>query len=127
MQSWLGRLAAATLMVFAAFALAADPASAHHGWRWAEGENSEISGTIKSTKLGNPHGLVMLDVGGEEWTVEVGQPWRNDQAGLKDNLLAVGVKMTVQGHRSVDKNQKVFKAERVMIGGKSYNLYPDRD
>lgn len=120
-------LALLTLLLFGAFTLASAPLSAHHGWRWAENENSEISGTIKSTKLGNPHGLVYIDVGGEEWTVEVGQPWRNDRAGLKDNLLAAGVKMTVQGHRSIDKAQKVFKAERVIIDGKTYDLYPERD
>lgn len=115
------------LALFTAVTLGSVPLSAHHGWRWAENENSEISGTIKSTKLGNPHGLVYLDVNGEEWTVEVGQPWRNDKAGLKDNLLAVDVKVTVQGHRSLDKAQKVFKAERVIIEGKTFDLYPERD
>ena len=35
--------------------------------------------------------------------------------------------MTVQGHRALDKSEKLIKAERVVIGGKSYNLYPDRD
>jgi hypothetical protein len=105
----------------------AQTAAAHHGWRWAEEGNSEITGTIKTVKLGNPHGLLTLEVNGEEWTVEVGQPWRNDQAGLTADKLVTGVSLTVQGHRSADKNQKVFKAERVVIDGKLYNLYPDRD
>jgi hypothetical protein len=34
-------------------------------------------------QLGNPHGIVIFVVDGEEWTAEVGQPWRNEQAGLK--------------------------------------------
>ena len=102
-------------------------AAAHHGWRWAEDGNSEITGKITSVKLGNPHGLVMLEVSGEEWTAEVGQPWRNHQAGLTDDKLTAGVTLTIKGHRSADKNQKVIKAERVVIDGKIYNLYTDRD
>jgi hypothetical protein len=35
--------------------------------------------------------------------------------------------MTIHGHRAIDKNKKVIKAERVIIDGKTYNLYPDRD
>lgn len=102
-------------------------ASAHHGWRWAESDNSEITGTIKSKTLGNPHGTVVLDVNGEEWTAEVGQPWRNDRAGLTAEIMAMGVTMTVKGHRATDKTKKVIKAERVVIDGKTYELYPERD
>jgi hypothetical protein len=117
-------LALAALIVGAVLAPAAN---AHHGWRWAENENSEITGTIKSVRLGNPHGEMTIVVSGEEWTAEIGQPWRNEQAGLTPALLAEGTPVTVQGHRALDKSQKVIKAERVVIGGKSYNLYPDRD
>jgi hypothetical protein len=102
-------------------------ATAHHGWRWAEADNSEITGTIKRTQLGNPHGLLYIDVSGEEWTAEVGQPWRNERAGLTNNMLAQGVTITIRGHRATDKNQKVIKAERVVIDGKTYELYPERD
>jgi hypothetical protein len=99
----------------------------HHGWTWAEGENFELTGVIKSAKLGNPHGLLKVDAKGDEWTVEVGQPWRNARAGLKDSMLAKGVEATFQGHRAKDSKLKVMKAERVVIKGKVYNLYPDRD
>jgi hypothetical protein len=120
------------LMVLALAALIAGTVlvpvtSAHHGWRWAENENSEITGTIKSVRLGNPHGEMTILVNGEEWTAEIGQPWRNEQAGLTPALLAEGTSVTVQGHRALDKSEKLIKAERVVIGGKSYNLYPDRD
>lgn len=120
-------LAALALIVFGALAFASNPLSAHHGWRWAESGNSEITGAIKSTKLGNPHGLVFIEVEGEEWTVEIGQPWRNDRVGLTDKVLATGVSLTARGHRGLDEKQRVFKAERVVIDGKTYDLYPDRD
>jgi hypothetical protein len=112
----------------AAFAAAASlPAFGHHGWAWAEDANSEIAGTIVSTKLGNPHGEVTVDVGGVPWIVEVGQPWRNQRAGLGDGLLGKGVKLKAVGHRHADPGQHVFKAERIVIDGKTYDLYPDRD
>ena len=125
MQNW--RIAMIAVALAASFGASVLSAQAHHGWRWAENENSEITGTIKSKKLGNPHGTVVLDVNGEEWTAEVGQPWRNDRAGLTAEILATGVTITIKGHRAADKNKKVIKAERVVIDGKTYELYPGRD
>ncbi|HEX6704209.1 MAG TPA: DUF6152 family protein [Albitalea sp.] len=108
-------------------ALVSLPASAHHGWAWAEEANSELSGLITAVKLGNPHGELKLDANGETWIVEVGQPWRNERAGLKDEMLVKGVKLKVVGHRHADPAKKVFKAERVFIDGRKFDLYPDRD
>jgi hypothetical protein len=102
-------------------------AVAHHGWSWAEPEYSELTGVIKTVRLGNPHGRLTLDANGEEWVAEVGQPWRNERAGLKDEMLKQGVRVTISGHRSARPGEKVIKAERVMIDGNTYNLYPDRD
>jgi hypothetical protein len=101
-------------------------AQAHHGWAWAEDAVFEITGVIKSTKLGNPHGILKIDAKSEEWTVEVGQPWRNERAGLKDAMLVKGVELTIQGHRAKDPKLKVVKANRVVIKGQTYNLYPER-
>ena len=116
------------LVASAAIAIAASmPAFAHHGWAWAEDGNSELAGVIVAAKLGNPHGELTLDVSGVKWVVEIGQPFRNERAGLKDEMLVKGVKLTVAGHRHVDPKKKVFKAERVFIDGKKFDLYPDRD
>ena len=89
--------------------------------------NSELTGTIVAAKLGNPHGELTLAVDGANWIVEVGQPWRNERAGLKDAMLVKGVKLTVSGHKHSDPKKKVFKAERLVIDGKTYDLYPDRN
>ncbi|HEY9536722.1 MAG TPA: DUF6152 family protein [Kiloniellaceae bacterium] len=102
-------------------------ALAHHGWRWAEDGNFELTGIIETVQLGNPHGVLTVDAEGEVWTVEVGQPWRNEQAGLTDEMLAVGREVTISGARSADHSEKLVKAERVIIDGKVYNLYPDRN
>ncbi|HXV80961.1 MAG TPA: DUF6152 family protein [Candidatus Binatia bacterium] len=114
------------LLVLATGVSLTQAASAHHGWGWATDEEFELSGTITAVRLGNPHGEVTLDVKGEKWVIEVGQPWRNERAGLTPKLLSKGQIITAHGHRSAKKEQRLMKAERVVIEGKSYNLYPDR-
>ncbi|WP_372996697.1 DUF6152 family protein [Marinobacter sp.] len=111
--------------VIAAF-LTASAAQAHHGWAWATDEEFEITGVIQSVRLGNPHGEVTLSVDGEAWTVEVGQPWRNDRVGLTKEMLSEGREITVHGHRSAKERERLVKAERVVIDGKDYDLYPGR-
>ena len=59
-------------------------AMAHHGWSWTTGGNIQITGVILEARLGNPHGVLLLGVEEERWTAEVGQPWRNARAGLKE-------------------------------------------
>ncbi len=118
-------LFAMTAVVFAAmFSLSA---GAHHGWSWTTGGNIDLTGVIKSVSLGNPHGIVRVDVEGEEWTVEVGQPWRNDRAGLEDDDLAPGVELRVIGEPSANESERRVKAERLYIDGNEYALYPGRD
>lgn len=97
------------------------PAAAHHGW--TGGETLELTGTITALQLGNPHGELTLDVEGERWTVEVGQPWRNDRAGLEEGDLAEGVEIRVSGERS---GERLMKAEQLWIDERHYVLYPDR-
>lgn len=99
---------------------------AHHGWGWATGEEFEITGEIVEVRLGNPHGEVELLVDDVVWVVEVGQPWRNDRAGLSDRLIK-GTTITVHGHRSAKESEKLVKAERVVIDSQDYNLYPNRE
>ncbi len=99
----------------------------HHGWGWATDEEYEITGEVTDLRLGNPHGELTLNVDGSEWTVEVGQPWRNDRVGLSPELLQPGATITAHGHRSAKQGELLLKAERIVINGKDYNLYPDRD
>ena len=102
------------------------PVGAHHGWGWATDEEFEVAGTVKTVRHGNPHGTMRLVTRSGEWTVEIGQPWRNARAGLDAQLLRPGTRLLVHGHRSARKSERLMKAERIVIAGKSYNLYPDR-
>ncbi|MFZ7127134.1 MAG: DUF6152 family protein [Desulfobacterales bacterium] len=117
---------ASILLIFSCGFGLPQEAVAHHGWAWATDEEFEITGRILEVRLGNPHGEVTLDVNGESWIVEVGQPWRNERAGLTEELLGVGRLITAHGHRSAGEGEKVVKAERVVIDGSQYDLYPDR-
>jgi hypothetical protein len=114
-------------IALAAVAMFTTRGFAHHGWAWADGDNFELTGVIQSAKLGNPHGLLTVVSQNSDWIVEVGQLWRNARAGLKDAMLVKGVELTAQGHRAKDHNVRRMKAERIVIKGKVYNLYPDRD
>lgn len=117
-----GRAALLAALVFAAV-----PVSAHHGWNWTTGENVELTGTITGTRLGYPHGEVDLDVDGERYTVEVGQPWRNDRAGLDEDDFAQGREIRVEGEVPSDSDARVLKVERLWLDGELHELYPDRE
>ncbi|MBY8977183.1 hypothetical protein KHP62_15300 [Rhodobacteraceae bacterium NNCM2] len=115
------------LLSLLALPVMAPPARAHHGWRWTTGKNIQVEGIITSARLGNPHGLVEIDVEGEIWTAEVGQPWRNERAGLTDADFATGREIMVEGEPSADINDRRVKVERLWFDGKKYELYPERD
>lgn len=122
------RLRAALLAFALAFLLAPGGAAlAHHGWSWTSGGNVELTGVIRSARLGNPHGILEVDVDGENWRVEVGQPWRNDRAGIPDGALAPGVEIRVEGEPSADVSERRLKAERLWLDGRLHDLYPRRD
>lgn len=116
---------AAILALWIALPLGA--ALAHHGWSWTTGDNVVVFGVIKTATLGNPHGILELDVEGETWTAEVGQPWRNSRAGLEDGDLAPGVEVRIIGEPSANIEDRRVKAERLFIGEREYILYPRRD
>ena len=107
--------------------LSAGTALAHHGWSWTTGGNIELTGTIVTARLGKPHGVLEVDVEGETWTVEVGQPWRNERAGIRDGDLVRGVEIRVEGEPSADASARRVKAERLWIDGELHDLYPGRD
>lgn len=107
-------------------ALLAAPALAHHGWGWTAGDTHSVTGTVTAANLGNPHGILTVEAEGEEWTVEVGQPWRNAQAGLSDDMLAPGAEVMILGERHADPSILTLKAEVVVIDGTEHVLYPDR-
>lgn len=113
------------LWMTGAFALVG-PALAHHGWRWTDSGDFELTGLVTAVRLGNPHGVLTIDADGEIWTAEIGQPWRNAQAGLTEDMLVPGTEVIVLGKRHADPSKLLMKAEAITIDGRTYVLYPDR-
>jgi hypothetical protein len=110
----------------AAFAfIAALPALAHHGWAWTEDGFFELEGLIADIYIGNPHATLDVDVEGEIWRVELAPPSRTIAAGFTEGVAKKGDEVTAIGHRSKDSVEKRMKAVRLVIGGKTYDVYPD--
>ena len=103
------------------------PGFAHHGWSWTTGGNIQLTGIIVEARLGNPHGELLIDAEGDRWVAQVGQPWRNERAGLKDGDLAPGTEIKVEGEPSANLEDRLLKVERLWIDGTKYELYPKRN
>jgi hypothetical protein len=106
--------------------LVASSAVAHHGWSWTVEEQSELTGTIQEIFLGNPHAVLKVEAADGLWTVELAPLSRTIAAGFDENAAKVGDQVTAIGNRSADPNEKRMKAVRIIVNGKTYDVYPDR-
>jgi len=107
--------------------LSALPMPAHHGWAGQGDEEFEISGTVeKAVSLAGPHATMKIKVAGKVWDITLAPPARTEKAGLKEDTLPLGAKVTVHGHRNRDAAKLEIKTERVTWEGKTFNVYPDR-
>ncbi|MET0940567.1 MAG: DUF6152 family protein [Mesorhizobium sp.] len=106
--------------------LAAAPALAHHGWSWTDEGFFQLKGIITEVYIGNPHATLDVDAEGEIWRVELAPPSRTIAAGFTDQVAKKGDEVTAIGNRSKDHNEKRMKAVRIIVKGKTYDVYPDR-
>ncbi|MER8398528.1 DUF6152 family protein [Mesorhizobium sp. M1348] len=113
-------LAAAVILV------AGTAAYAHHGWSWTQDGFFELKGKITAIYIGNPHATLDVDAEGAVWRVEMAPPSRTIAAGFTEGVAKVGDEVTAIGHRSRDESEKRMKAVRIIVGGKTYDVYPDR-
>ncbi|MGE0282802.1 MAG: DUF6152 family protein [Rhizobiaceae bacterium] len=102
------------------------PAFAHHGWSWTKDGFFELKGKILAVYVGNPHATLDVDVEGEKWRVELAPPGPTMSAGFTEDVAKPGDEVTAIGNRSQDENEKRMKAVRVIVGGKTYDVYPSR-
>lgn len=111
-----------------AIAMLAVPATlaAHHGWSWTEDRETRLEGTIVRVHYGNPHAFVTLRTPQGEWRVDLAPPSQNARAGFVEGAAKPGDRASVTGHRSRDPKQRVFKAETITVGDKTYDVYPAR-
>ena len=123
----LSRRRALQLGVIGAAAGASLPALAHHGWNWAEDQQSELSGTVKSVSMAPPHPSLQVTAGdGKQWLIDLANPNQTERSGFTAASAKAGDAIVVLGNRSKDKSQLWMKAVRIIVAGKTYDLYPER-
>ncbi|MBX3579262.1 MAG: hypothetical protein KF723_18835 [Rhizobiaceae bacterium] len=110
----------------ALWAGAAGVAMAHHGWSWTEDGFFELEGVIRAVYVGNPHATLDVDVGGEIWRVELAPPSATIAAGFTEDTVEAGDEVTAIGNRSREDTERRMKAVRLVIGGQTYDVYPNR-
>jgi hypothetical protein len=120
------RHARSLALASAAMIIAATAALAHHGWSWTEDGFFELKGLITAVYVGNPHATLDVDVEGESWRVEMAPPSRTIAAGFTEEVAKAGDEVTAIGHRSLDHAERRMKAVRVIVNGKTYDVYADR-
>lgn len=107
--------------------MTAVPAAAHHGWSWAEAEQSRLEGVIEDISMNPPHpSLRVRDTQGTVWFVELGNPGRTTRSGFGADTADIGDTVTVIGNRDQDHAKAHMKAVRIVIDGRNYDMYPER-
>ncbi len=111
--------AAVTMTAFAAFA--------HHGWTWAEEEQTELTGTIRTVMIAPPHPALEVETASDGvWKVELGNPRQTERSGFVEGSAKPGDEIVVLGNRSLDQNEKRMKAVRITVADKVFDIYPER-
>ena len=100
-------------------AAAAAPALAHHGWSWTQDGLFQIEGVIREIYLG-------IEVEGEVWEVDLAPPRQTERAGFVEGSARAGDEVTAIGNRSRDETERRMKAVRIIVGGETYDVYPNR-
>ena len=120
------KVRAFTLIAAAATALAAVPALAHHGWDWTSPDPFVLEGTITEIYIGNPHATLAVQAEGGVWHIDLAPPMRTVAAGFVEGVASVGDAVTLFGHRSIIPADLSMKAVRVVVNGRTYDVYDDR-
>ena len=117
---------ALSLATIAISATLAGTAAAHHGWAWAEGEQTTLQGTIQSISFAPPHPSLEVDADGTVWQIDLGNPRQTERSGFREGSAKVGDAITVLGNKSKDETEKRMKAVRITVAGKNFDMYPER-
>src|SRR5688572_10957688 len=109
---------AATLLSFTAFG--------HHGWDWAEEEQSQLTGTIESVSMSPPHPVLKVKAADGVWQVDLGNPNQTARSGFTAESAKAGDAIVVLGNRSLEKDKKHMKAVRITVRDRQFDIYPER-
>src|SRR6516164_5281229 len=82
-----------------AFALSAMPALAHHSFAMFDAEKKiTLEGTVKEFQWTNPHSWILMNVGADQWAIEMGAPGGLARQGWVPKTLTPGMKVTATIH-----------------------------
>ena len=102
-------------------------AAAHHGWGWTQNEESRLTGTIQSVSFGNPHMHLQVRNDAGTWEVDLSPPIVAQGSGFGPGVAKAGDRVVITGHRARDADTLAFKGETITVGGKTYDVYPQRE
>jgi hypothetical protein len=111
--------------LFLATLFAATSAAAHHGWAAYADTDSQVVGTVVSAELGAPHGELKVRAADGVWTVMLAPPPAIVRSGLTLQAIPAGTRVTARGHKRTDGTLEI-KTERLVVGDRTYDLYPTR-
>lgn len=113
------------LALLAGLALAS-PSAAHHGWGEYEDAEFSLTGVVETANLGGPHGLLRIRVGQRLWDAVLAPPTRISRAGLTTEAVPRGTRVVARGHRHRNQQHLEMKTERLVVGNRTFDLYPER-
>ena len=110
-----------------AMVLVTGSAAAHHGWSWAEDEQIELAGTIREVTIAPPHPTLRVETASDGiWAVELGNPAQTRRAGFVEGVAKPGDRIVALGNRSLNRNERRVKAVQITVGGRRFDIYPER-
>ena len=115
-----------TFIALIAASLLSVAALAHHGWSWADDEQTELTGTIAAISMDPPHPTLRVKAEDGVWQVDLGNPGQTERSGFKAESAKVGDAIVVLGNRSLQKDRKHMKAVRITVRDKQFDMYPER-
>jgi hypothetical protein len=113
-----------TIAVTFAFTL---PGLAHHGWDWAQDQQTVMKGTVQKVSMAPPHpSMTVKAEDGVVWQIDLSNPSQTERSGYTGKSAKPGDAIVILGNKHKDKSKRVMKAVRITVGGKTYDLYPER-
>ena len=83
-------------LAWIAAALLSGMAFAHHGWSWAEDEQTELTGTIESISMSPPHPVLKVKAADGVWQVDLGNPGQTARSGFTGESASPGDPIVVE-------------------------------
>jgi hypothetical protein len=102
-------------------------ARAHHGWAWADQDQVRLTGVVEKVIIAPPHPYLDVKTADDGlWRVELGNPVQTQESGFNEQSAKPGQSIVAVGNRARDHAEKRMKAVQISVGGKTYDIYPER-